>query len=240
MITDLRKLWKQAFGDPDAFLDIFFDVAYNPDRYGYLTEDGKLAAMLYWFDCDYRGQKIAYIYAVATDEGYQNKGLCRRLMAQTHETLKSQGYAGAILVPAKENLFRLYEKLGYRTCCHVQEFTCKAGEPVALTPITAEEYAALRRQLLPENGVIQEGAALALLDKTGNFYAGDGFVLSVTTEGDTAHIHELLGHADPAGITAALGVREGHFRSPGGDTPFAMYHPLADSPAPGYFGLALD
>lgn len=240
MITDLKKLWKQAFGDTDTFIDTFFSVAYSPDRCRYLTENGQLAAMLYWFDCDYQGKKIAYLYAVATEEAHRGNGFCRRLMDNTHRHLKGLGYAGAILVPADEDLFRLYEKLGYRTCCYVTEFTCAAGEPIPLHAVSVSEYASARRQLLPKNGVLQEGAALALLDASTALYAGDGFVLTAVVEDGTAHIQELLGQADPAGIIAALGANNGHVRTPGNDTPFAMFLPFADTPAPGYFGLALD
>lgn len=240
MITKLKKLWKQAFGDTDAFIDTFFSVAYSPDRCRYLIEDGELAAMLYWFDCSCNGEKLAYLYAVATDQAFQNQGLCRKLMAQTHTYLQSQGYAGAILVPGSKALFRLYEKLGYRTCCYVTNITCTAGTPIPLHPITTEEYAVLRRALLPTGGVLQEDAALALLAATAKLYAGDGFILAATLEDGTCHIHELLGRADPAGITAALGAAEGIFRTPGTDTPFAMYCGFTAAPAPGYFGLALD
>ena len=240
MITKLKMLWKQAFGDTDAFIDKFFALAYAPERCQYLTENGQLTAMLYWFDCLFHGKKIAYLYAVATDEAYQNQGLCRKLINQTHAHLQSQGYAGAILVPGSEGLFRLYEKLGYRTCSFVTNITCVAGSPIPLRALSATEYAALRRKFLPVDGVIHEEAALALLAATADFYAGEDCLLAATVEDGTAHIHELLGRADPAGITAALGAQKGYFRTPGSDTPFAMYHSFTDNLVPGYFGLALD
>ena len=240
MITDLKKLWKQAFGDSDTFIDAFFSTAYAPERCQYLTEDGQLTAMLYWFDCTCRSEKLAYIYAVATEKAYQNRGLCRRLIMHTHAQLKALGYAGAILVPGSESLFGLYEKLGYRTCSYVTNIACTAGIPIPMRSISQAEYASLRRHYLGENGVIQEGAALALLAQTAQFYAGDGFVLTATEENGTAHVHELLGNADPAGVTAALGADKGCIRTPGNDTPFAMYCPFESVPAPGYFGLALD
>lgn len=240
MITDLKKLWKQAFGDSDAFLDSFFRVAYAPDRCRYLLEGSRLAAALYWFDCALDGRKLAYIYAVATDEAFQNRGLCRRLMTETHDHLRAQGYAGAILVPGSRELFALYEKLGYRTCSHVDQITCAAGTPVPLRPIGTEEYAAARRALLPDGGVVQEGTTLDFLACFAHFYAGDGFVLAATAEAGKAHIHELLGKVDAAGVVAALSAREGCVRTPGTTVPFAMYHSLDGGPAPSYFGLALD
>ncbi len=240
MITKLRSLWKQAFGDSDAFLDSFFTAGYSPDRCRYLTVDDQLAAALYWFDCTCDGRRLAYLYAVATDEAFQRQGLCRRLMDETHEQLRTRGYAGAILVPGSKELFALYEKLGYRTCSYMTEFTCSAGTPIPLRSISRAEYAALRRQHLPEGGVVQEGAALDFFAAFADFYAGDGFVLAATVEDHKAHIHELLGTSDAPGITAALKAAEGHFRIPGPDTPFAMYYSLDSTPAPAYFGLALD
>ena len=240
MITKLRNLWKQAFGDTDAFLDDFFATGFSPDRCHFLTQDGLLAAALYWFDCQLDGRKLAYVYAVATDEAFRNRGMCRKLLAETHDRLRAQGYSGALLVPGSEDLFRLYEKLGYRICSSVTEYTCSAGTPIPLRPVGRLEYAALRRQHLPAGGVLQEGATLDFLTRFAEFYAGDGFVLAVTLDGTTAHIHELLGTADAAGIVAALGAAQGRVRTPGQDKPFAMYFALNSAPAPAYFGLALD
>lgn len=240
MITKLRNLWKQAFGDTDDFLDGFFATGFSPDRCHYLTQDGLLAAALYWFDCQLDGRKLAYVYAVATDEAFRNRGMCRRLLNETHDRLRSLGYSGALLVPGSDDLFRLYEKLGYRTCSCVTEFTCAAGTPVPLRPVDIQTYAALRRQHLPAGSVLQEGATLDFLARFAEFYAGDGCVLAASLDGPTAYVHELLGTADAAGITAALGATHGRIRTPGQGKPFAMYFALDNAPAPAYFGLALD
>lgn len=240
MITELKRLWKQAFGDPDAFIELFFSHGYSPERCQYLSAEGHVAAALYWFDCSLDGQKWAYLYAIATDETYRNQGLCRRLMAQTHDHLQSLGYAGTILVPGSKELFSFYEKLGYRTCCHVAETVCAAGVPAQLRPVEQAEYAALRKALLPEGGMLQEDETLDYLSSYAQFYAGDGFVLAASMDGNAAIVHELLGCADGPGIAAALGAETARIRTPGKDKPFAMYYPLTDTPAPGYFGLALD
>lgn len=238
----LRRLWKQAFGDSDAFLDSFFSVGYSCDRCRQLSLDGQLAAALYWFDCSFAGNPVAYVYAVATDVAFQGRGLCRALMSNTHCHLQNLGYVGAILVPASASLFKFYEKLGYRTCSHMDRFTCQAGTPVPLRPVDAAEYAALRRRFSPPDSVVQEGALLAVLQTQTAFFAGPDFVCCATLDRDKLTVPEFLG--DPAsapGVTAALQVRQGHFRTPGKTDPFAMYYPLSDEPeAPGYFGLALD
>lgn len=240
MITELKRLWKQAFGDPEDFIDGFFRVGYAPERCQYLAVDGHVAAALYWFDCSMQGQKWAYLYAIATDEAFRNRGLCRQLMQKTHDYLRSLGYAGTILVPGSRELFDFYEKLGYRTCCYVAEQTCSAGTAVEMRPVKIAEYAQLRRSLLPEGGLVQEGATLEYVANFARFYAGGGFVLAASMDGDRAIVHELLGHVDGSAVTAALGAKTARIRTPGKDKPFAMYYPLEDTPAPAYFGLALD
>ena len=238
----LRRLWKQAFGDPDTFLDAFFSNGFSPDRCRALTLDGQLTAALYWFDCSWQSQKIAYLYAVATDKAFQGQGLCRALMEDTHRHLAELGYQGAILVPGSKALFRLYEKLGYRTCCHIGEFTCDATAPTPLRPLDAAEYALLRRRYLLENAVVQEGPLLTFLQTQARFYAGDDFLLCAALDGETLTVPELLGNTSAApAITAALGARQGRFRAPGKDKSFAVYHALTSvDTVPTYFGLALD
>lgn len=240
MITELRRLWQQAFGDSDAFLDNFFRTGYAAGRCRYLAAEGRVTAMLYWFDCTLGGRKLAYLYAIATDKAWQNQGLCRKLMSQTHDHLRASGYAGALLVPGDPSLFSLYEKIGYRTCSFVTETTCTAGTPTMLQPLDVREYAALRRQYLPDKGVVQEGATLDFLSCFAQFYQGNGFVLAATAESGHGVIHELLGSADPCSVIAALGAVQGRVRTPGPDKPFAMFYSLDGSPAPAYFGLALD
>lgn len=242
-IHSLRDLWKQAFGDTDAFLDGFYAAGFSRSRCRCLTSQGRVAAALYWFDCAWEGKRLAYLYAVATDTAYRGQGLCRALMEDTHKHLQSAGYDGAILVPVSPELFRLYEKLGYRTCCHVTEFSCPAAEtPVPLRAIDEQEYAALRRAYLPGGGVLQEAETLAFLQTYAQLYAGENVLLAATLEDGKLICHELLGASPSApGILAALGAAQGRFRTPGTQKPFAMYRALTpDSQMPSYFGLALD
>lgn len=241
MSTDaLKQLWKAAFGDDDGFIDLFFATAYAPERCRFLEADGQLAAALYWFDCECNGAKYAYLYAVATDPAHRGKGLCRKLMAQTHAHLRSCGYAGVILVPGEPGLFDMYRKMGYRVMGGMDSITCPAGRITAIRQASISEYAAARQTFLPEGGVTQEGEGLAFLAGYAALYTGADFVLAAVREGQALLGLELLGNADAAGgIVAALGCTEGRFRIPG-KSRFAMYCPLSDSPAPKYFGLAFD
>lgn len=243
LVPQLRRLWKDAFGDGDAFLDKFFTTAYAPERCRCVTVEGQVAAALYWFDVTCTGGKMAYIYAVATAPAFREQGFCRALMGNTHSHLAALGYRGALLVPDGEALTRMYAGLGYRPCCGIREFVCSMGsEAAALRRIDAPEYARLRRKMIPQGGVIQENENLAFLETYAEFYAGLDFLLAAIRDEDKLLGLELLGNTDAApGILAALGIAQGEFRTPGSQQPFAMFlalHPGAEAPT--HFGLAFD
>lgn len=242
-IGQLRRLWQLAFGDSEAFLDQFYSTAYAPVRCRCITLDGQIAAALYWFDTGCAGQKYAYLYAVATHPGFRNRGLCRKLMEDTHALLAGKGYDGILLKPDGAALRAMYAKMGYRDCGAVSEFDCTAADvSIPLRAIGGEEYACLRRSFLPAGGVLQEGENLSYLAAYATLYAGEDFLLAAAADGEQLHGIELLGNTNAApGILTALGYSRGRFRAPGGDIPFAMFRPLhPDATAPEYFGLAFD
>ena len=178
-IPQLVRLWKDVFGEYDGFWELFRDTAFHADHCRCMIENGQVIAGLYWFDCACGQDKIAYIYAVVTDPNHRGKGLCRKLMADVHELLKAQGYDSVMLVPADSALREMYRKMGYTNCTRVSERSCAAAETaVEIRNVTPEEYAALRRQLLPEAGVLQEGNSLTFLAAQTQLFAGADFLLS--------------------------------------------------------------
>lgn len=241
-IPQLRALWKEAFGDTDAFLDGFFQVGFSPERSLCLWERDRLSAALYWFDCTWKGKKIAYIYGVATDPAFRGKGFCRHLMEDTHDLLKAQGYHGSILVPGSEGLFSLYRKIGYVPCCgKTVQTDLPSGEPAVLTGITVEAYAGLQKQYLPEDSVFHDQVALQFAATYTQFYKGEGFAFCGGMEGETFYFQEFLGDTKklPA-ILAALQAGHGQVRI-FGDVPFAMYLPLdGETDLPCYFDIPLN
>ena len=240
----LRKLWQEAFGDSDDFLDAFFRTAFAPQRCRCVYVDGALAAALYWFDCEYDGKRLAYVYAVATAKKFRGRGICRALMADTHGHLEKLGYQAAVLVPAQPGLFAFYGAMGYTPCCAAREFVCAPGEePAVVYPVDTDAYAKLRRQLLPAGGIVQEGENLRFLQTQVKLYAGQGILLAGNEEDGVFRAAELLGdHTAAPGILRTLGCVRGSFRVPGASAPYAMYHPLGNSrlSPPEYLGFVFN
>ncbi len=242
-IQQLMGLWKNAFGEYNGFWEMFLETAFSPQRCRCILEGDTITASLCWLDGELAGQKIAYLYAVVTHPAYRGRGLCRRLMADTHSQLAALGYASALLHPAGPTLRRMYETMGYWDCTRICSFTATAGEKkVPLRAIGPEEYASLRREFLPEGSVLQERETLPFLARQAQLYAGTDFLMAAYVEEDTLHAMELLGNKDQApGIVTALNCRQGEFRSPGEDQPFVMFHGLNENAkVPRYFGLVFD
>ena len=241
-IPGLRSLWKEAFCDEDDFLNAFFSTAFHPERCLCVSRGEYPAAAIYWMDCTLRGEKVAYLYALATLEALRGQGLARQLLHRTHELLRSRGYTAALLVPGSRQLADWYQREGYEFCGGTGTFSCEAApEPIALRPVTAAEYGALRTQYLPEGSVVQEEAALQFLTTQAKLYAGDNCLLAVqTTFRDTIVIPEYLGDPESApGVLAALGHPKAPFHAPGSEISIAMFRPLTEDPIqpPTYFAF---
>ena len=257
-ITGLRELWKHTFGDSDAFLDAFFETAFSPKRTFCVTINTLVVGALYWFDCEFSNQKIAYIYAVATAKNYRGQRICHTLMTHTHQYLKASGYAGAILSPAEESLFHFYGKMGYKTCAYANElhYTNKQNlvSSIKIQKISKEEFAKLRREFLPPDAVLQEHENLDFLEKEAEFYIGKDFLLTAqiiekyeeTNTGTRMEKHllgiELLGDTSifPS-ILTFFGCTSGEFRTIGNEKAIGMYHSFTNTTLePAYLGFIFD
>lgn len=236
-IPALRALWKEAFSDPDAYLDSFFALVFSPERALVIREDRDILAALYYLDCSWEENAVAYVYAVATKKAHQGKGLCKALMAELHNRVKR-----TILVPADESLRAFYSRLGYRDFGGMEEILCSpGGTAVVAEKLTAESYAQKRRELIPVGGVLQEGVFLPFLEENLDFYGGDGWLLAIGKENDKGFAPEFLGDKTLLpGILKELQYKEARVRCPG-KTPFAMYRSAdGGNSQPGYFAFALD
>ena len=239
----LRNLWKEAFGDSNEYLDLFFSTGYSPTRCRCVTEDGQAAAVLYWLDMFCQGQKFAYIYAVAPAKAFRGRGLCRMLMEDTHKVLSSRGYYGAVLSPGDAGLASMYGTMGYSPCGSIAQLRCEAGRiPVKIRRVDAAAYNAKRNSLLPEGSLELGKAAAGFLAAQAELYAGEDFTLAALRTEEGLFGIELLGDAELApDILKALDCETGFFRICGGENTFAMFYPLKEkTKIPGYLGIAFD
>ena len=238
-IPALRRIWQQAFGDSDVFLDTFFENGFSYNRCRCVFRDNEPVAAVYLFDCQWQGKKIAYLYALAVEANHQKQGLSRLLLADTHAWLQQRGYAGAIMEPATESLMVYYERLGYRRFGGRMEREFLTGEiQTAALQLGDLGYEQARNRLLPGNAVRQEGVFTKMLHTQAEFYGCEDFVAAVSRE--EPRILEFLGDIRQIpGFLKQLNMQKAAVRLPGGD-PTAVHFSFSGEDTPGYFGLPLD
>ncbi len=116
-IEELKSLWKETFGDSDEYLDEFFSRIYKENNTLVRCIDGKTAAALYMIPYDLfingKHHVIQYLYALATKTEYRRKGIMTELIRQAHRIGKKRGYLFSALIPACQDLYAYYQKLGY-------------------------------------------------------------------------------------------------------------------------------
>ena len=110
--TQSRKqivsLWSKVFKDSEEEIIFFLDNCKNYKCLG-LFEGETLASMLFLVDCTYCNKQGYYIYAVATDENFRNKGYSTSLLHYAKELNENFLW----LIPANDNLISFYQKRGF-------------------------------------------------------------------------------------------------------------------------------
>lgn len=162
MIPDLKRIWKECFGDSDAYIDFFFSNRYQANQALVWMEAGQAVAMLHLLPAELltagRAVPVRYIYAVATLPAWQGRQISSRLLAYAHEYLEKRQEL-SMLVPASASLYDFYGRRGYQKgfVCSVQEFSevplPEAG--ITFESIDAEHYTRLRNQYFHGEGFVR-------------------------------------------------------------------------------------
>lgn len=237
-IPALRRIWQQAFGDCNEFLDAFFETGFSYDRCRCIFSEGEPVAAVYLFECQWQEKKIGYLFALAVEKSHQKQGLSRLLLSDTHAWLQQRGFSGVIMEPASESLTVYYQRLGYRPFGGRTEQEFHAGElPTAAVQLGDLNYEQTRNRLLPSNAVRQEGEFTKMLHTQADFYGCEDFAAAVSH--DRSRIFEFLGDIQHIPrLLAQLNIQKATVRLPGGE-PTAVYLSFSGKDIPGYFGLPL-
>lgn len=102
----MRKLWKAAFEDSEAYMDFYFETVRKLNHVFIVMKDEELASMLhcnpYCLSCGKDEINAYYIVGVATKTAFRRQGLMRKLMMSAFEWMWQQKTPFCYLRPAKE------------------------------------------------------------------------------------------------------------------------------------------
>lgn len=125
-----KALWKQAFGDSDAFIDWYFENKV-PAGQSLGVFDGGLVSVVhmipYTISVQHRPLKTAFIAGAATDRARRGEGLMRTLLRESLALMRRQGILLTHLYPFNHGF---YERLGWAAYAHVHRQNVAASPQI--------------------------------------------------------------------------------------------------------------
>lgn len=179
----IHTLWRQVFGDDEAFIDASLDVFAGPGHVYVAQQEGRVVAQLLAVPCRLGGQRGCYLYALATSPTARRGGVMTGLMQFAEGSETGQGARFVALIPANGELFGYYRRRGYTLDIPLRHLTLRIapGAPgdAVFGHFTAREFAGLRQQYL-HSGYIHFGTPAYAMLLTDLYQSG---VQSVRTTG---------------------------------------------------------
>ena len=158
-LPQMKDLWKKCFGDPNTYIDIFYQKFCSAEQMMVVVEDGEINSMAAALPGTIRlpdgtDVPVGYLYALATNPYMQGKGHARQLMAYADAYMRKQGWKAHVLVPASPSLHRFFEAMGMEECFNTRKVELllpSLSGPVeggSMAPISPQEYNEIRERYL--------------------------------------------------------------------------------------------
>ena len=265
----LRALWRECFGDPEAYIDFYFQNRFRCDQTLVWREGGAPVAMLSLLPvsviCGGTACPARYIYAVATGNAWRGRGLSTRLMEHARLLLQERDEGLTVLVAAEPALFDFYAKRGYTQAAslktaHFPVQRYSDGGYAFSEGLSAAEYKALRDARFAREGYLcWDEAAIGYALRENAFTGGFACAASLPDGGRAAVVGQRRDKllwvrettlpdeaVEPAlcELARRMGCGEVEVRLPADSAVEGAVRPFGMAGAPlgggGYFNLVLD
>jgi len=108
-----KELWREAFGDPDDFIDRFLIRYYSRRNLLSVCDGGRMLSMAHLIPFRSELGRTLYIYGVATASDCRGRHLATGLMIEAMERARNERYDAVVLIPAEEWLKKFYARFGF-------------------------------------------------------------------------------------------------------------------------------
>ena len=129
-------IWKECFGDDDAYIRFFLKKLYQPQRCLVYRAGGRPVAMLHLLPFELHDAENSYparyIYAAATLPQNQRQGIMAKLIDSAVDIGVKKGLNFTALLPANDKLYDYYEKCGFKTSFYLRRGVLLRNELAAI------------------------------------------------------------------------------------------------------------
>ncbi len=108
-----KRLWQEAFGDTDDFIDRFLIRYYSRRNLLSVCDGGRMLSMAHLIPFHSELGLTLYIYGVATSTDHRGRHLATALMTEAMNRARSERYDAVVLIPAEEWLKSFYGRFGF-------------------------------------------------------------------------------------------------------------------------------
>lgn len=210
-MEQVKELLNNVFGDSLPYLDALEKSGFlNKDEAFVQYEEDRPVSVLFvkkyplnlasctgWAD---------YIFYAATSPEHINRGLMKRLILQTLDTLKSRGGVCAVLIPAERSLFDFYSRFGFETAFFVEQkeflpemiekniFIPSENEAKSFYPKYFERYGKRKNTVYKTEKIFYQSVSENLFDQTFSAIVSDGDDIAFVSIGDKIILREYTGN----------------------------------------------
>lgn len=143
-LSRIKEIWQRCFAGEEIYTEHYFRHRFSPEHIAVLLQEGRIVSILtmipVWLSAPGGSKEEgSMFYGIATDPAEQGKGYAGQLINYANQLLTERGSGFSVLVPAAEDLFGFYEKLGYRADFFLKEWVFSREEIVQMArkPISA-------------------------------------------------------------------------------------------------------
>ena len=110
-IDAIRDLWQEAFHDPEAFADYYFEQVFPKNQVLVAKEKDGIRSMLHLNPYVWNCQQIIfhYIVGVATRENCRRQGYMARCLTKALQDMEGNGEPFTYLMPANPEYYKPFQ-----------------------------------------------------------------------------------------------------------------------------------
>lgn len=208
MLPDLMEMTKTSFNEGDRSVSFFFKNKVKLDECTVCIQDKKVVSQLHMphlkILCAGDEVPSSYVYAASTLPEYRKQGCMTQLLEYSFKILRERGQKYSVLVPANENLFKFYRKLGYYKYYKHKEVLLSSDEmqdfrlSKQAVPLEYERIRQIRQKFYNQDGEIvwdSDSIKFAFdmnVNLSGkNVFDGQGYALSYLSNKNVVEVTDI-------------------------------------------------